>query len=292
MLNTLDFNSNLLRELIDLALKEDLMFGDITTETTVPQEHTSKAYITAKEDGVIAGLPVAQYIFHKIDKDLVFDALVKDGDKVKVGQHIASVYGKTRSILKAERTVLNFLQRMSGIATRTAKIKELVKDFPNLRIVDTRKTTPGHRILDKYAVRMGGGHNHRMGLFDAVLIKDNHIEAAGSVTQAVKNAREILPHTVKIEVECETMEQVREALAAGADIIMLDNMDYGTMRKAVQEINGRAVVEASGGINEQTIAQVAATGVDIISIGSLTHSVKALDISLNISRRKIEVFDV
>ena len=292
MLNTLDFNSSLLRELIELSLKEDLMFGDITTETTVPQEHTSKAYITAKEQGVIAGLPVAEYVFHRIDKDLVFDYLVKDGDKVKAGQHIASVYGKTRSILKAERTVLNFLQRMSGIATRTAKMKELVKDFPNLRIVDTRKTLPGHRILDKYAVRMGGGHNHRMGLFDAVLIKDNHIEAAGNVATAIKNAREALPHTVKIEVECETLEQVREALEAGADIIMLDNMDYSTMRKAVEEIAGKAIVEASGGINEQTIASVAATGVDVISIGSLTHSVKALDISLNISRRKIEVFDV
>ena len=292
MLNTLDFNSSLLRELIDLALKEDLMFGDITTETTVPVGHTSKAYITAKEEGVIAGLPVAEYVFHQIDKDLVFDALVKDGEKVKAGQHIATVYGSTRSILKAERTVLNFLQRMSGIATQTARMKELVKDFSKLRIVDTRKTIPGHRILDKYAVRMGGGHNHRMGLFDAVLIKDNHIEAAGSIKKAVNNARNLLPHTVKIEVECETMEQVNEALEAGADIIMLDNMDYATMQSAVNLINGRAIVEASGGINQSTIARVAATGVDVISIGSLTHSVKALDISLNINPRKIEVFDV
>ncbi len=282
----LDFNNPLLRELIELAIKEDLMFGDITTQSVVPENHVSEAYITAKQEGIIAGLPLAEHIFKRFDPQIRFKQLVSDGQKVSAGQHIAIAEGKTQAILKAERTVLNFLQRLSGIATATHKLVSLVGDLP-VRIVDTRKTIPGHRLLDKYAVRAGGGHNHRMGLFDAVLIKDNHIEAAGSITKAVKAARENLPHTVKIEVETETLEQVQEALDAGADIIMLDNMDTGTMRKAVQMIGGRAIVEASGGINEQTVRQVAETGVDVISVGSLTHSVKALDISLNISKKKI-----
>jgi nicotinate-nucleotide pyrophosphorylase (carboxylating) len=285
MVPRLDFNNLLINDLIELALREDLLFGDITTDTVVPENHRSKAYITAKSSGIIAGLPLAEHIFKRFDPEIEFIYLKNDGDKVQSGENIAIIEGQTRAILKAERTVLNFLQRLSGIATRTYNLRELVRDLP-VRIVDTRKTTPGHRILEKYAVRVGGGQNHRMGLFDAVLIKDNHIEAAGSITQAVKNARTSLPHTVKIEVETETLEQVQEALDAGADIIMLDNMDYETMRKAVEIINGRAIVEASGGINEQTIRQVAETGVNVISIGSLTHSVKALDISLNIQGRK------
>ncbi|MCK4258575.1 MAG: carboxylating nicotinate-nucleotide diphosphorylase [Halanaerobiales bacterium] len=276
-----------------MGLKEDLGSGDITTDSVVPNEHISEAYVTAKEDGVIAGLPLAKMIFKYIDPELDFDFLIQDGDSVKYGDHMAKITGSTQSILKGERLVLNFLQRLSGIATKTAYYKSLIT-HPGVnkpvRIVDTRKTTPGLRVLEKYAVKVGGGHNHRMGLFDAVMIKDNHIEAAGGIIPAVKKAREAIPHTMKIEVEIEDFDGLKEALEAGADIIMLDNMSPEKMKEAVRIVAGRAIVEASGNITDQNIQAVAETGIDVISMGTLTHTIRSLDISLNISPQKIDNF--
>nr|WP_241392398.1 carboxylating nicotinate-nucleotide diphosphorylase [Anoxybacter fermentans] len=283
----LNWNHEIIIDIIRIGLKEDLGTGDVTTDSVVPEDHWSEAYITAKEEGVVAGLPLAQKIFEYIDPHLRFEAIRKDGDRVKFGDHLAKITGATRSILKGERLALNFLQRLSGIATKTAYYKSLVEDY-SVRIVDTRKTTPGLRILEKYAVRVGGGHNHRMGLYDAVMIKDNHIEAAGDIRTAVELARKAIPHTMKIEVEVEDLEGVKEALEAGADIIMLDNMSLEMMKKAVEMINGRAIIEASGGITDENIKDVAATGVDVISMGALTHTVKSLDISLNINPEKIK----
>ncbi|AZR74660.1 nicotinate-nucleotide diphosphorylase (carboxylating) [Anoxybacter fermentans] len=283
----MNWNHEIIIDIIRIGLKEDLGTGDVTTDSVVPEDHWSEAYITAKEEGVVAGLPLAQKIFEYIDPHLRFEAIRKDGDRVKFGDHLAKITGATRSILKGERLALNFLQRLSGIATKTAYYKSLVEDY-SVRIVDTRKTTPGLRILEKYAVRVGGGHNHRMGLYDAVMIKDNHIEAAGDIRTAVELARKAIPHTMKIEVEVEDLEGVKEALEAGADIIMLDNMSLEMMKKAVEMINGRAIIEASGGITDENIKDVAATGVDVISMGALTHTVKSLDISLNINPEKIK----
>ena len=217
-----------------------------------------------------------------MDSSIVFRAQVKDGDRVEKGQYFATVEGPSRSVLTGERVALNFMQRLSGTATATAKAVAEVKGT-GARIVDTRKSTPGLRVLEKYAVRVGGGHNHRFNLSDGVLIKDNHISAAGGIAQAVKAARGAVPHVMKIEVETETLEQVQQALDAGADIIMLDNMTNELMSQAVKLINGRAITEASGNMGEKNLAEVAATGVDVISIGALTHSVKALDISLKFS---------
>lgn len=283
----LNWNHDMIMDIIKRGLKEDLGTGDMTTDSVVPEEHVSEAYITAKEEGVVAGLPLADKIFKYIDSNLHFEMLKKDGDKVEFGDHLAKITGSTRSILKAERMSLNFLQRMSGIATKTAHYKNLVKDY-DVRIVDTRKTTPGLRILEKYAVKIGGGDNHRMGLYDAVMIKDNHIEAAGDIKTAVEKARKAIPHTMKIEVEVEDLDGVKEALEVGADIIMLDNMTNDARKKAVEMMDGRAIAEASGGITEETIAGVAASGVDVISLGTLTHTIKSLDISLNINPQKIE----
>ena len=283
----LNWNHDMIMDIIKRGLKEDLGTGDMTTDSVVPEEHVSEAYITAKEEGVVAGLPLADKIFKYIDSNLHFEMLKKDGDKVEFGDHLAKITGSTRSILKAERMSLNFLQRMSGIATKTAHYKNLVKDY-DVRIVDTRKTTPGLRILEKYAVKIGGGDNHRMGLYDAVMIKDNHIEAAGDIQTAVEKARKAIPHTMKIEVEVEDLDGVKESLEAGADIIMLDNMTNDVRKKAVEMMDSRAIAEASGGITEETIAGVAASGVDVISLGTLTHTIKSLDISLNINPQKIE----
>jgi len=269
----------LVDDIILRALKEDMPMGDITTESTVPEDETSCARLIAKEDMVVAGLEVFCRVFSLLDRNIYIERYVNDGDKVKTGTVILRISGNSRAMLKAERTALNLLQRMSGIATATRKYVDILEGT-NAKIVDTRKTVPGLRYLDKMAVRIGGGTNHRFNLSDGVLIKDNHIKASGGITAAVKKAKERVPHTIKIEVETETMEQVKEALVAGADIIMLDNMKPEDMKEAVAYINGRALTEASGNITADNLAAVAKTGVDLISSGSLTHSVKAADISL------------
>ena len=266
-------------EIIQNALREDMPYGDITTDNLLNDEYTTKARLISKETGVIAGMDVAKRVFELVDSNVEVKALVQDGEKVKKGDIIAYISGKTASVLKAERTALNLLQRMSGIATATSMYVEAVAGL-TVRIVDTRKTVPGLRTLDKYAVVTGGGQNHRYGLSDAVLIKDNHISAAGGIRNAISIIRNKIPHTVKIEVETESFEQVEEAVAAKADIIMLDNMNCEQMKKCVLFINGRALVEASGNVTLLAVREIAQTGVDIISVGAITHSVKALDISL------------
>lgn len=281
----MELNMIQLRSLIAIALTEDIGTGDITTNSTVPPGSTSKGIIYVKEPGIIAGVTVAEMVFRHLSPSIEFRAKVADGAWLEPGATIAEVEGDARAVLTGERVALNFLQRMSGIATRTAALVEKVKLYP-VRVVDTRKTTPGLRMLEKYAVRLGGGFNHRFGLYDAVLIKDNHIKVAGGITQAVLAARQNVPHTVKIEVEVESLEGVSEALDARADVIMLDNMDPSTMRECVKLVDGRALVEASGGMNEDTILAAAKAGVDLISIGALTHSIKSLDISLDIGEIK------
>lgn len=271
-------------EIIRLALKEDIFTGDITSESIIPDDVMAKASFLSKDNGIVAGLDVANAVFYAVDQKIVFNKLVTDGTEISKGQIIATVEGKARSLLSAERTALNFLQRLSGIATNTSKYVKAVSGYKSV-IVDTRKTTPGWRVLEKYAVRVGGGHNHRFGLYDAVLIKDNHIAVVGSITKAVSMARQRIPHTMKIEVETENLEQVKEALASGADIIMLDNMSLEMMSEAVKLINGRALVEASGGVKLENVVDVAKTGVDMISIGALTHSAMPLDISMEIDYR-------
>ena len=268
-----------LDDFILAALKEDVGTGDITTLSCIPEENKSNGRFIAKADGVVCGIDIAKRVFELVDDSVKFESLMKDGDKVKKGDVIAAVSGTSRSILTGERVALNLMQHMSGIATKTAEAVAQVAGT-KARIVDTRKSTPGMRVLEKYAVRCGGGHNHRFNLADGVLIKDNHIAAAGGLTAAVKAARDNVPHVMKIEVETETLDQVREALEAGAEVIMLDNMSNDMMKEAVELINGRAITEASGNMGEKKLSDVAATGVDIISIGALTHSVMALDISL------------
>jgi len=264
------------------ALREDIPSGDITTDNIIDETSQSEAVLISKDEGVIAGLDVAKKVFLMLDDQVVFEKMVEDGQTVKRGDIIAKIKGNTRALLKGERTALNLLQRLSGIATKTRQLADKIKDLP-AKLVDTRKTTPGLRVLEKYAVRVGGGYNHRFCLSDGVLIKDNHIKAAGGIKQAVQLVREKIPHTMKIEVETETIEQVLEAMEAKADIIMLDNMSLDEMKKAVKIIDGRAVTEASGNVNADTIYDIACTGVDIISVGGLTHSVKAFDISMKFS---------
>lgn len=273
------WNDEWVNEIVQRAIIEDLGMGDVTTDNLIESNHQSEAFILAKEKGIIAGLSVAQMVFKRLDQGIEFKPLFKDGDQIRTGDKIAKLKGPTRAILKGERIALNFLQRLSGIATKTRYYVTLVKDFP-VRITDTRKTTPTLRILEKYAVTVGGGYNHRMGLYDAVMIKDNHIIAAGGVLKAVNAIKAKIPHTIKIEVEVENMDEVKEAVEAKADIIMLDNMNTETMLNAVNYISGRAIVEASGGITEKNIRDVAKTGVDVISIGALTTHVESLDISL------------
>ncbi|MDF2987879.1 MAG: nicotinate-nucleotide pyrophosphorylase [Eubacterium sp.] len=270
-----------LNDVVMNALKEDMPLGDITTDNIIGEDDNSNAEFLAKQDAVIAGLDVARYVFEILDSRVKFTPLVKDGDSVKYGDIIARVSGPTRALLKGERTALNFLQRLSAIATMSNRYAMKVKGLP-VKIADTRKTTPGLRLLEKYAVNAGGGSNHRFSLSDGVLIKDNHIAAAGGITNAVNRVRANIPHTVKIEVEVESLEEVQEALDCKADIIMLDNMTNAKMAEAVGLINKRALVEASGNITEETIYDVARTGVDIISIGKLTHSANSVDISMNI----------
>jgi len=271
----------LIDKIIEQALLEDIGTGDITTESIIPFNLKAKGIIKTSEEGVVAGLNITSLVFKKLDSEIIFQEKIKDGTQVVRGKVLAEITGPARTILKGERVALNFLQRMSGIATITSKFCQQVKGLP-VRIVDTRKTTPGLRILEKYAVRMGGGYNHRFGLYDAVLIKDNHIAVAGGIKSAVNSIRKQISHTVKIEVEVENLSQLQEALEMKVDIIMLDNMDLNTIKKAVKIVKGKALIEASGGITLEKVREIAQTGVDLISIGSLTHSVKSLDISMEI----------
>ena len=277
---------NLIAKLIERCLYEDIGSGDITTNSIVPAGANTKGIIHAKQSGVIAGLAVAEGVFRFLSTDISFISKVKDGDKVEAGTIIAEVEGDDIAILTGERVALNFLLRMSGIATYTSRLVEKVKEYP-VRVVDTRKTTPGLRMVEKYAVLAGGGYNHRYGLYDAVMIKDNHIKVAGGIAQAVTATRGKVSHMVKIEVEVEDLVGVAEALQAKADVIMLDNMDIHIMGQAMAMIGGSALVEASGGISVETIALIAKTGVNVISVGALTHSAQALDISLDIGTIKV-----
>ena len=270
-------------EIILNALKEDINYVDVASDYLIPEDQRDDAYFVAKADGVLCGLSVAMRVFALLDDTFEAKLYKHDGDKMQKGDLIAEFSGKTVLLLKGERTALNLLQHMSGIATATAAAVELVKGT-NAQITDTRKTLPGLRALQKYAVTCGGGKNHRFNLSDGAMLKDNHIDAGGGITNAVNALRGKLGHMVKIEVETRDLAEVREALAAGADIIMLDNMSNEMMLKAVQIIDGRAKTEASGGITLETIAEVAKTGVDIISLGALTHSVKAFDISMKMKK--------
>jgi len=271
--------------IIDRALAEDLAKGDVTTEALIPGDHQGTGIIVAKKEGILAGTGTAKQVFHRVDPELKVELLLDDGAKVKPGSEVARVLGSTASILKAERVALNFLQRLSGIASETNRYVEAVRGLP-VRIMDTRKTTPGLRLLEKHAVKTGGGQNHRMSLGDGILIKDNHLAALRSqglnLKQIVAKARQNSPE-LAVEVEVGTVTEASEAVEAGADIIMLDNMSLEDMREAVKSIHGRALVEASGGITLNNVRAVAETGVDFISVGALTHSARALDISLELN---------
>ena len=261
------------------ALDEDRSSYDLTSEYLFDESHLSKAKLIAKEDGIISGVDVFERTFTLVDSDVHIKWSVFNGESIKRGQELAEIEGRTKSLLFAERTGLNFIQRLSGIATETRKYVQQVESY-STKIVDTRKTAPGMRVLDKRAVKDGGGHNHRFNLSDGILIKDNHIKASGGITQAIKKIKENVPHTLKIEVEVESIEGLMEAIDAGADIVMLDNMTDEMMGKAVAIANKKVLLEASGNMTLERISSVAKLGVDIISVGALTHSVKALDISL------------
>ena len=275
------FNNNSIDKIIKNALKEDLPYGDATSEALISSDMRGKAEIISKEEGVVAGIEVAKRVFEMLDGEVVFDTFFNDGQKILKGETIVKIEGKMRALLMGERTALNFLQRLSGIATNTSIICEMVKEYP-VKVTDTRKTSPGLRLLEKFAVRKGGGWNHRFSLSDGVLIKDNHIKAAGGIKKAVSLVKERNPHTIKIEVETKTIEEVKEALDSGADIIMLDNMDIDTMKEAVKLIRKKVLVEVSGNISKENIVDIARLGIDIVSIGSLTHFIKSLDMSMNI----------
>jgi nicotinate-nucleotide pyrophosphorylase (carboxylating) len=276
-------------EAIDRALEEDLGKGDITTDALIDKELTGNAGFLIKADGILAGIEIARQVFLKIEPAIKMEIRVTDGSPVKTGDIVAVVSSGLGAILKGERIALNFLQRLSGIATETSRFVNAVRDLP-VKILDTRKTTPGLRFLEKYAVSMGGGQNHRMNLADGILIKDNHLAALYgrglNLIQIVAKARKSAPANLPVEVETQTLDEVKMAVASGADIIMLDNMSLDMMRQAVRIINGRARVEASGGVNINTVREIAGTGVDYISIGSLTHSIKSLDISLEFDSKK------
>jgi nicotinate-nucleotide pyrophosphorylase (carboxylating) len=268
-----------LQRIIQAALQEDIGTGDVTTLSTVDPTTISRAELVAKEDFVLAGIAVAEKVFKTLDADVSFEALVADGQSVKRGDVLAWLKGSAATLLQGERVALNLLQRMCGIATLTAAFVREVEGT-KATIVDTRKTMPGLRVLDKFSVRTGGGTNHRTSLYDGVLIKENHIRAAGGITAAVERARKRIPHTLKIEVETSTLEEVAEALEAGADIILLDNMKLKQLEDAVAMIDGKAKAEASGGVNLETVRAIAETGVDLISVGALTHSSRSIDISM------------
>ena len=273
--------SPLIDRLLDLALEEDIGPGDLTTQALIPPDLQGEAHIRAKQALVAAGLPAAEMVFRRLDALIDFEAEVEEGQEVSPGTVLARITGPVAAILTGERVALNFLMRLSGIATFTRQMAAAVAGFPTA-IVDTRKTTPGWRVLEKYAVRVGGGRNHRFALYDGVLIKNNHLTAAGSITEAVRLAREQAPHTLKIEVEVTDLMGLQEALAAGADIIMLDNMEEAAMAQAVKITQGRALLEASGSMTLERLPRVAATGVNFISMGALTHSAPAVDIHLRL----------
>ena len=271
----------LIDKIITLAIEEDIDTGDITTNALVPETSMAVAEMTAKADGVISGIEIARKVFEQIDKNILWTPFVKEGDHVKKGDRIVRIEGSFRALLTAERTALNILQRMSGIATAASLyVKELEGTGTNL--LDTRKTAPGMRILDKMAVKAGGGTNHRMGLYDMALIKDNHIKVAGGIPNAVFQVRKSIKPGINIEVEVTNLNETQQAIDSGADIIMLDNMNTAQMAQAVKLINGRAKTEASGNMTLSRVKEVASAGVDFISVGALTHSVTALDISMNI----------
>lgn len=272
-------NQDRLNSLIERALKEDMPDGDVTSESIVSSESTSKAVILAKENGVLAGIDIAADVFRKLDSSIKFTKLKEDGEKVSPGEKIAWIEGNSILLLKGERTALNFLQRLSGIATMTRKFVDKLSGT-STQILDTRKTTPGLRELEKYAVKMGGGKNHRMSLSDMILIKDNHLQLVGSISKAIKKAREKVGKNLKIEVETTSLEEVKEALENGADMIMLDNMSIGAMKEVVEFVGGRVPLEVSGNVDLDRIKKLASLGVDYISVGGLTHSYHSLDISM------------
>jgi nicotinate-nucleotide pyrophosphorylase (carboxylating) len=273
---------HLIEEAVRAALAEDLgRAGDITTQATIPPSAVARAVIAARKEGVIAGLPLAHEAFRQTDARVAFETLVEDGAAVAPGAKIATIEGPARAILSAERVALNYLGRLSGVATLTAQYAKRIA-HTRARVCDTRKTTPGLRAFEKYAVRCGGGANHRFGLDDAVLIKDNHIAVAGGVVPALRAAKAFAGHLVKIEIEVDTLAQLKEVLTEGADVVLLDNMSLDNLRAAVKQVNGAIIVEASGGVTLDTIAAIAETGVDLISVGALTHSAPVLDLGLDI----------
>jgi nicotinate-nucleotide pyrophosphorylase (carboxylating) len=267
--------------LIDMALAEDIGTGDITTDYLISRSSQGRGVIVAKEDLVLCGLDIAKSVFQRLDPEVHLHSAHEDGAEIACGETVLVLEGSLRALLTAERPALNFLQHLSGIATHVRTYVKALK-HQQARLVDTRKTTPGWRILEKYAVRTGGAHNHRMGLFDGVLIKDNHIAACGGIRQAVVAARKQISHLIKIEVEVSDLGGVQEALESGVDIIMLDNMDIPHIREAVSVIQNRAIVEVSGGVTLKHLSELAETGVDLISVGALTHSAKAVDLSMRI----------
>lgn len=271
--------SPVIDRLIRTALEEDIGSGDITTAATIVPGTKARAQLVAKEGFVLAGIDVARRVFELLDPAVAFDGLIADGQAVRRGEVLAWLKGDAASLLQGERVALNLLQRMSGVATLTAAFVRETEGTA-ATVVDTRKTTPGLRVLEKYAVRVGGGGNHRMALYDGVLIKENHVAAAGGITAAVHGARRHAPHTLKVEVEVRNLDEVREALAAGADILLLDNMGLRQLEEAVKLVDRRAVTEASGGVSLDTVRPIAETGVDLISVGALTHSYRAVDISM------------
>lgn len=273
-----------LRPIVENAIREDLGWGDITTDCMVPAHLVTEATLMAKAEGVLAGIEVLALCYRTVDPAIAVEILVKDGTRIQRGDRLATIVGPTASILRAERVGINFVQRLSGVATQTWRCVKAV-DGTKARIVETRKTTPGLRLLEKYAVRVGGGFNHRFNLGDGVLVKDNHLAAMAkmgySPSQAITILRQRLPHTLKIEVEIDSLDQLEEVLEGGADIVLFDNFEVEEMRRGVELVRGRAIIEASGGITLETVRAVAETGVDIISLGSLTHSARSLDISLD-----------
>ncbi|MDY6861872.1 MAG: carboxylating nicotinate-nucleotide diphosphorylase [Thermodesulfobacteriota bacterium] len=269
-------------KLIELALEEDIPNYDITTAALISPAKSGKVEVTAKSDLVLAGLKIFYTVFLRLNADITIQAFFSDGNKVKSGEKIAYIEGSLHDILRGERTALNFLQRLSGIATLTARYVEKIKNY-NVSLLDTRKTVPGWRILEKYAVRTGGGRNHRSNLGDGILIKDNHIAACGGIEYAVEKVRKVCPPGLKVEVEVNNLTEVKEALKAGSDIIMLDNMNPDDMKKAVKFINGKALIEASGNVNLDNIKEIAGTGINFISIGAITHSAPFVDISMELS---------
>ncbi len=266
-------------EYIINTLKEDITSEDVSTNAVMPEDKNGKADLICKQDGIICGLGIFERTFKLLDENSHFETNIKDGDFVKKGQLIGVIYGDVKALLSGERTGLNYLQRMSGIATITKEYADALKGYKTV-LLDTRKTTPNMRPFEKYAVTVGGGKNHRYNLSDGVLLKDNHIGAAGSVTKAIKMAKDYAPFVRKIEIETETLEQVKEAVEAGADIIMLDNMDNETMKKAVELIGGKAETECSGNVTKERLKEIAEIGVDFVSCGALTHSAPIMDISL------------